>query len=84
MGGLNCIVFTAGIGENDPPLRRQCLEGLEYMGVRLDVERNAPQPPRYEDGIAPVHADDSSVHVLVIATDEELMIARDTAALLES
>jgi len=84
MGGLNCIVFTAGIGENDPPLRAQVIEGLQFLGAKIDPERNAHRPPQYQDGIAPIHSDDATVHILVIATDEELMIARDTAALLES
>ncbi|HUS80440.1 MAG TPA: acetate kinase [Armatimonadota bacterium] len=80
LGGLNCIVFTAGIGENDPALRAQVIEGLEFMGARVDPARN--EQLQCLDGIAPIQTEDSTVHVLVIQTDEELMIARDTAELL--
>ena len=80
LGGLNCIVFTAGIGENDPPLRAQVIEGLAFLGAEVDPERN--DKLQWQDGLAPIQTDDSTVHVLVIRTDEELMIARDTAELL--
>ena len=76
MGGLNCIVFTAGIGENDQRVRAQCVEGLAYLGAKVDPVRDKTRRPDYNDGIAAIHTDDSTVHVLVIATDEELMIAR--------
>ncbi len=80
LGGLNCIVFTAGIGENDPPLRAQVVEGLQFMGVKIDESLN--DTLQLHDGVARISADDSPVHVLVVKTDEELMIARDTVELL--
>jgi len=80
LGGLDCIVYTAGIGENDPALREQCVAGLGYMGVEIDPARN--EPLRTNGGVAVISAEGSGVHVPVVETDEELMIARDTAGLL--
>ena len=76
MGGLNAIVFTAGIGEHTPYIRENALLGLEYLGVKLDKERNT-----FGHSGVPVKlsADDSSVLVYMIPTNEELVIARDTA-----
>ena len=76
MGGCDAIVFTAGVGENGPKTREEICAGLEYMGVKLDPERNAVR-----GGEHLLSADDSKVKVFVIATDEELMIARDTKEL---
>jgi acetate kinase len=76
MGGLDAIVFTAGIGENSPIVRRKSCEGLEFLGVRLDEEKNRVMVRRRE-GI--ISAPDSRVAVLVIPTNEELVIALDTA-----
>ena len=78
MGGLNAIVFTAGIGEHAPYIREHALEGLEYLGVKLDLDRN-----NFGHSGTPVKisADDSSVAVYMIPTNEELVIARDTAAI---
>lgn len=73
MGGVDAIVFTAGIGENSPKGREAICSGLEFMGVKLDREKNAA---RGRDRF--ISADDSAVKVLVIPTDEELVIARDT------
>lgn len=78
MGGLNCIVFTAGIGENSPNVREGVCEGLEFLGVQLDKAENQKRV----DGIHEVSAKGSKVKVLVIPTNEELVIARETAALL--
>ena len=76
MGGLDAIVFTAGIGEHTPYIRENALSGLEYIGVKLDKERN-----NFEHSNDPVKlsADDSLVQVYMIPTNEELVIARDTA-----
>ena len=76
MGGLNAIVFTAGIGEHTPYIRENALSGLEYLGVKLDKERNT-----FGHSNTPVKlsADDSKVLVYMIPTNEELVIARDTA-----
>ncbi len=75
MGGVDAIVFTAGIGENDSETRMRIASGLEYMGVKMDAERNAKR------GTMEISAEDSKVKVFVIPTNEELMIASDTAAL---
>ena len=81
MGGLDAIVFTAGIGEHTPYIREHALSGLEYLGVKLDLERNT-----FEHSNDPVKlsADDSRVQVYMIPTNEELVIARDTARIVSS
>ena len=76
LGGLDCLVFTAGVGENGPATRASVCEGLEFMGVKLDPVRNQV---RGEEAL--ISADDSRVKVWVIPTNEELMIAQDTFAL---
>ena len=79
MGGLDCIVFTAGIGENTPTVRAGVCHGLEFLGVRFDDKANLMK----NDGtIRVISAKDSKVAVLVIPTNEELVIARETAELL--
>lgn len=79
MGGLDCIVFTAGIGENTPIVRKGVCEGLEFLGVKLDKEANEA---KNNGSIREISAKDSKVKVLVIPTNEELVIARETAELL--
>lgn len=74
MGGIDCLVFTAGIGENDNYVRSQVLKGLEFMGVVADLEKNAVRVK----GINDITGAGSRVKVLVIPTNEELVIARDT------
>ena len=78
MGGLDAIVFTAGIGEHTPYIRENALKGLEYLGVKLDLERNS-----FGHSGTPVKisADDSKVAVYMIPTNEELVIASDTEAI---
>ena len=78
MGGVDAIIFTAGVGENGPDTRANAVSGLEYMGVKLDAEKNKVRGKE-----ADVSADDAKVRVLVIPTNEELMIAMDTAALVK-
>ena len=78
MGGLDCIVFTAGIGENTPYIRSGVCDGLEFLGVRLDEEANNAK----NGGAREISAKDSKVKVLVIPTNEELAIARETLALI--
>jgi len=78
LNGVDVIVFTAGIGENSVVLRKQVCENLTYLGVKLDEERNAVRSSE----VRRISADDSRVEVLVIPTNEELMIARDTYRLL--
>lgn len=79
MGGLDCIVFTAGIGENTPDVRRGVCEGLEFLGVKLDDEKNRA---KNDGSIREISTPDSKVKVLIIPTNEELVIARETAELL--
>jgi acetate kinase len=74
MGGADAIVFTGGIGENSPEIRARICAGLEWAGLRLDDNRNK----RMVGLEGEISGDDSSLHVFVIPTDEELLIARDT------
>ena len=76
LGGVDCIVFTAGVGENSGSMRASICDGLEYLGVKLDPEKNKL---RGEEVV--ISTSDSKVTVWVIPTNEELMIAQDTAAL---
>jgi acetate kinase len=73
LGGVDCIIFTAGIGENSAQAREACCEGLEFLGVKIDKEKNKTFGKAVD-----ISAADSKVKVLVIPTNEELMIARDT------
>jgi acetate kinase len=77
MGGVDAIVFTAGIGENSDVTRKAAISGLEFMGVKLDDSRN--KGLRGKEAI--ISSDDSKVKVLVVPTNEELLIARDTRKL---
>lgn len=72
MGGVDAVVFTGGIGENSPEVRRRSVEGLEFAGIALDRAIN--ESTRGEGAI---HRPDSPVRILVIPTNEELVIARD-------
>ncbi|NLG36866.1 MAG: acetate kinase [Clostridiales bacterium] len=76
MGGVDAVVFTAGIGENNAELREMAVEKLEFIGIKVDPVRNRKKADAMD-----ISADDASVKTLVIATNEELMIARDTLAL---
>ncbi|MGN0819064.1 MAG: acetate/propionate family kinase [Christensenellaceae bacterium] len=80
MGGIDCLVFTAGIGENDSKTRAQVASDLEFMGIKIDEAKNAMRV----DGINDITAEGSKVKVLVIPTNEELIIARDTKNLVEN
>ena len=77
MNGVDVITFAGGIGENDYAVREQCLKGLDYLGVKVDFELN--------DGLrgkeVTISTPDSKVVVMIVPTDEELVIARDTAKL---
>ena len=77
LGGVDIIVFTGGVGENQCNCRSEVCEGLEFMGVKVDLEKNKV---RGEEAV--ISTDDSKVKVVVIPTDEELMIASDTMAIL--
>ncbi len=74
LGGAEAIVFTGGIGENNGAMRAAATTGLEELGVKIDAEKNAKAR-----GEADVSAADSRVKILVVPTNEELVIARDTA-----
>ena len=82
MNGLDAIVFTAGIGENNPHLRELVCENMDYFGIKIDKELNAKV--LRQDNIVKLSTEDSKVLVYVIPTNEELMIARDTEALVRA
>ena len=77
MGGVDVIVFTAGVGENGVETREACLEGLEFLGVKIDKEANNVRGKLREISTA-----DSTVKAFVVPTNEELVIARDTKKLI--
>lgn len=76
LGRVDAVVFTAGVGENAPVIRERALAGLEVFGIRVDPERNAVRSP----DARLISTDDSAVAVLVVPTNEELEIARQTLA----
>ena len=76
MGGIDVIVFTAGIGENSSITRKEILKGLEFFGFELDEEKN-----ELRGNIQEISTENSKVKVYVVPTNEELMIARDTSKL---
>ena len=76
LGGLDAIVFTGGIGEHAAPVRERVCEGLEFLGIRLDPDRNAAHAPV-------ISSDAAAVTVRVVPTDEDLMVARHTRRLIE-
>jgi acetate kinase len=78
LGKLHAVVFTAGIGENAAPVRKLSCEGLEHIGIVLDNEKNAQLKKGGE-----ISADDSPTRILVVPTNEEVMIARDTLELVQ-
>ena len=75
LGGLDTLIFSAGIGENCPPVRARICEGLEFLGITVDAARN-------DGGEAIISSDDSRVTVRVIRTDEEQMLARSVCRML--
>jgi acetate kinase len=79
MSGVDVILFTGGAGENQWDVRQEATEGLEFMGVKVDIEKN--KACRATEAV--ISTDDSRVKVCVIPTDEELMIALDTLALVK-
>jgi acetate kinase len=80
LGGLDALIFTAGVGEHAPEIRRRCCDGLQHLGLAIDPDKN--QTPG--GGVRDVAADDAPVRVLVVPTDEELKIARETRRILEN
>ena len=77
MNGLDAIVFTAGIGENSPSMRERVCEDLDYLGISIDTTKNNTRP----DQLADISAEISKVKILVIPTNEELEIAKQSVAL---
>ncbi len=77
MNGVDAIVFTGGIGENDPELRAEVCSNLAYLNLKVDAELNALRGKEVK-----ISTEDSSVNVYVIPTNEELAIARDTLAII--
>ena len=73
MGGVDAIVFTAGVGENDIYMRDLICSGLEYLGTRIDPAKNNIRGKEKE-----ISADGSKVKIFIVPTNEELVIARDT------
>ncbi len=80
MGGVDAIVFTAGIGENNAPFREKATDGLEFLGVKLDKEKNNNVPRPLVSTL--LSTAESAVKVYMIPTNEELVIASDTEAVL--
>ena len=78
LNGLDALIFTAGVGENDPEVRARVCQNLDYLGIRLDEEKNRLRTP----GLREISAEDSRVKILLIPTNEELLIARDTLRLI--
>lgn len=84
MGGVDAIIFTGGIGENSPTMRRRILQRLEFLGLNLDHDRNADANVLTDEDHALITTDRSRVESLVVKTNEELMIARETARVVSS
>jgi acetate kinase len=79
MGGVDAVVFTGGIGENNPHYRERVAKNIEFMGAKIDTAKNdAAKRTSDENNVS---AEGSKVQLLVIPTNEELMIARDTMEL---
>jgi len=77
MGGVDTVVFTGGVGENSPIVREKTLENMQYMGIDLSIDKNREAIGKEMD----ISADNAAVKTLVIPTNEELVIARDTLRL---
>ncbi|GFR36524.1 acetate/propionate family kinase [Thermobrachium celere] len=79
MGGLDVLVFTAGLGENSPETRYEVCKNMEYLGIKIDAEKN-----KVRGKVQEISTEDSRVKVFVIPTNEELMIARDTVEIVNN
>lgn len=82
MNGVDAVVFTAGIGENNPTIRQLAMEGMEFFGIKIDPEKNKNARSLAEP--IDISADDSKVRIYVIFTNEELVIARDTKEVVDN
>ncbi|GAB6149821.1 acetate/propionate family kinase [Clostridium novyi] len=78
MGGVDAIIFTAGVGENSEPIRKRIISDLGFLGIKLDEEKN-----KVMGETETISTEDSKVKILAIPTNEELMIARDTKEIVE-
>lgn len=78
MGGADAVVFTAGVGENDGAMRAAIVDGLEFLGIKIDAEKNKLRGEAID-----ISAEGASVRTLVIPTDEEMMIATETERLVK-
>ena len=81
-GDVDALVFTAGVGENDDYLREKYCDGLEKMGIKLDKAKNAAALARKGISEAIISTDDSPIKIIMIATNEELVIVEDTLAIM--
>ena len=79
MNGVDCLVFTAGVGENTPGVRKGICENMQYLGLEIDEEKNEE---KNNGEIRDITGKNSKVKVLIIPTNEELVIARETMELL--
>ena len=79
MGGVDAIVLMAGVGENCDKMRRMIFAGLQPLGIKIDLEKNR----KCLRGEREISTDDSEVRIVIIPTDEEYMIARDTYQLVK-
>jgi len=80
MNGVDVLIFTAGVGENSDALRKAVTENLAYLGVEVDQELNKVRSSE----VRRISSQDSKVEVLIVPTNEELMIARDTLRIVKS
>ena len=80
LGGVDAVVFTGGIGEHSPLVRGLVMENMEFCGAKFDQKKNL----EYSSGVAYLNTDDSKVKIIVLPTNEELSIARETKTLTES
>jgi acetate kinase len=78
MDGTDAVIFTAGIGENNPLIRKKVLSGMDYMGIEIDWEKNGTKGKEID-----ISTSNSRVRTLVIPTNEELAIARETLKLIK-
>ncbi len=78
MGGFNILTFTAGVGEKGPESREKICSYLKFLGVELDLEKNKIRNQEIK-----ISSENSKIEVHVVPTNEELLIARDTLALIE-
>lgn len=83
MGGLDAVVFTAGVGENSVSMRQRILQRFDFLGLVLDDDRNADAKVSHDAPVAEISSETSRVRALVVKTNEELAIARQTVTVLQ-